>query len=121
MGLTTIWFAIAAVICMLLAIFHATLILQIIVFLFVSLVLLLFTRPFFIKKLKVGQTKTNIDSLPGKIGFVVKEIPPYETGFIKIDGQLWTAKNASDSVIGSGSKVVVIRVEGVKLIVEKIN
>ena len=121
MGLTTIWFAIASVIGMILAFFHVSILLQFTVFLFVSFILLFFTRSFFVEKLKIGQTKTNIDSFPGKIGFITKEILPYETGLIKVEGQLWTSKSTSDSAIATGSKVVVRSVEGVKLIVEKIN
>ena len=49
MGLTTIWFAGGTIIAIILAIFHVPLAIQIVAFLIVSIVLLIFTRPVAVK------------------------------------------------------------------------
>jgi membrane protein implicated in regulation of membrane protease activity len=119
MGLTTIWFTIGGVAASFASIAGASVLVQVIVFLCVSIVLLYFTRPLAEKKLKVGTEKTNVESLPGKTALVVKAITPLHTGQVKVQGQIWTAVSDSiDSTLEQGSMVRIIRVEGVKLVVE---
>jgi membrane protein implicated in regulation of membrane protease activity len=119
MGLTTIWFTIGCVAASFASIAGASVLVQVIVFLCVSIVLLYFTRPLAEKKLKVGTEKTNVESLPGKTALVVKAITPLHTGQVKVQGQIWTAVSDSiDSTLEQGSMVRIIRVEGVKLVVE---
>ena len=119
MGLTTIWFTIGGVAASFASIAGASVLVQVIVFLCVSIVLLYFTRQLAEKKLKVGTEKTNVESLPGKTALVVKAITPLHTGQVKVQGQIWTAVSDSiDSTLEQGSMVRIIRVEGVKLVVE---
>lgn len=93
---------------------------QILIFLVSSFIIIYFTRPFAINLLKVGQEKTNAQSLVGEIGIVTKEIRPFETGLVKISGQIWTAKSIDKKSIGRNERVMVLAIEGVKLIVEKL-
>ncbi len=93
---------------------------QIFVFLVSSLFLIYFTRPFAVNFLKVGKEKTNSQSLIGNVGLVIEEIRPFETGLVKISGQIWTARSPNKEVIKRKEKVRVIAIEGVKLIVEKL-
>ena len=91
LGLSTIWFSIGAV-CALISVFlGVSFYTQFVIFLVVSLVLLLFTRKFFVGKLKVGKEKTNVDALVGRKGVLTKEIGPFSTGTVKLNGQEWTA------------------------------
>lgn len=105
---------------MLAAILGFSLTWQIFIFLITSAVLIYFTRPFFNKKLKVGTEKTNIDSLIGEIAIVTEDIRPFETGLVKISGQVWTSKSINNELITRNSKVKILKIEGVKLIVEPI-
>jgi membrane protein implicated in regulation of membrane protease activity len=42
------------------------------------------------------------------------------TGAVAVDGKVWTARTADDSVVvPAGETVTAVRIEGVKLIVEK--
>ena len=66
LGLTTIWFAGGALIAFLVSLAGGPLWLQITLFLIVSVVLLLFTRPLALKYMNKGVEKTNVDSIPGK-------------------------------------------------------
>lgn len=102
------------------AIIGFSLVWQIFVFLIASAVLIYFTRPFFIEKLKVGAEKTNVDSLIGEMGIVTEDIRPYETGLVKVLGQVWTAKSVNNQLIARDSKVRIIKIEGVKVIVESL-
>ncbi|MCL2044149.1 MAG: NfeD family protein [Treponema sp.] len=118
LGLTTVWFAIAALIMVFLSfILKIPLSVQILIFLFISTVLLIFTRPLAVKKFKMGREKTNVDSLAGKQALVIKSIGEFETGEVKIGGQIWSARADNNAEIAEGSKCEVLRVEGVQLIV----
>lgn len=121
LGLTTIWFAIGALIAMISAMLHLPFIGQIFVFLISSLVLLYFTRSVAKEYLKIGKTKTNVDSLIGELGIVIKDILPFNTGQVKVKGQIWTAKALGDDEIMENERIEVVDVEGVKLIVRKVN
>lgn len=117
-GLTTIWFAIGAFAALICALFDFSTILQVIVFLAVSLFLLIFTRKIFVEKLKAGSQKTNVDALIGEKGLTISSIKPYAVGQVKIEGQVWSAvSEEQDAEIEANTLVKVLAVEGVKLIV----
>jgi membrane protein implicated in regulation of membrane protease activity len=118
LGLTTVWFAIAALIMVFLSLLNIPLSVQILIFLVISALLLIFTRPLAIKKFKIGRVKTNVDSLVGKQALVIKAISEFDKGEVKINGQIWSAHTADNSTIAEGTKCEVLRVEGVQLIVK---
>ena len=74
LGLTTIWFAGGALIAFLVSLTGAPLWSQIAVFIAVSVLLLIFTRPIALKYMKKGASKTNVDSIPGQTGIVTHTI-----------------------------------------------
>jgi membrane protein implicated in regulation of membrane protease activity len=122
LGINTIWFTIGAVIASIIAMAGGPVLLQIIAFLVSSTLLIYFTRPIAIKKLRIGNEKTNLDTLPGKSALVINDIMPYSTGQVKVQGQIWTAiSDGVSSVFRKGDTVRVLRVEGVKLVVEELN
>jgi hypothetical protein len=69
-------------------------------------------------KLNVSLTRTNVDALVGKEALAKTDIDPLDGGVIKLGGELWLSRPADNAVIKGGSKVRVIRTEGVSLIVE---
>jgi membrane protein implicated in regulation of membrane protease activity len=89
------------------------------IFLFIAIVLLVFTRPIAVKKLKVGKVKTNVDDLIGRDALVVSGISKYGKGQVKIRGQIWTAISDTDEEITENTECVIIRIEGVKAVVRK--
>jgi membrane protein implicated in regulation of membrane protease activity len=117
LGLTTVWFAIAALVMVFMSFLPIPLIYQIMIFLTISAVLLIFTRPVALKKLKTGRVKTNVDSLAGKQVLVTKKIEEFEKGEVKLNGQIWSARSEDGSVINEGEKCEVLRIEGVHAIV----
>ena len=116
-GLTTIWFAIGA----LAAILAAFMIVQIAVFLIVSLGMLIFTRPFAMKYINATHIKTNYEGIIGKIVRITQDVDNLNaTGAAIVNGQEWTVRsNQDDMKIQAGNLAKVIRISGVKLIVEK--
>jgi len=117
LGLTTVWFAIAALIMVFLSFLKIPLSAQILIFLSISALLLIFTRPVAVKKFKVGREKTNVDSLIGKHVLVIKKISEFEKGEVKVNGLIWAARSDSNAEIIEGTKCEVLRIEGVQLIV----
>ena len=120
LGLTTVWFAIAALIMVFLSFIEIPLTVQILIFLAIATLLLIFTRPLAIKKFRMGQEKTNVDSLIGKHALVVKTISEFERGEAKINGLIWSARSEDNTEITEGSKCEILRIEGVQLIVRPI-
>ena len=117
LGLTTIWFAGGALIAFLVAILGGAVWLQVVVFLAVSILLLLFTRPIAMKYMNKNVQKTNVDSLKGEKAVVIQTIKG--TGQVVIRGMEWSAKAREDKIIKEGTVVKVITVEGVKAVVEE--
>ncbi len=120
LGLTTIWFAAGSLIAMIGALVGISPTWQILVFLVSSSILIYFTRPFAVNLLKIGKQKTNAQSLLGETGMVIEEIRPFQTGLVKVSGQIWTAKSKDDTIIEKNKKVKISHIEGVKLMVEEL-
>lgn len=117
--LVSIWFVLGAVCAAVTCIFTDSIPIQSAVFLVVSLLALILTRPLVNKlKSKKGVVNTNADRLIGKIGTVISDIQDtHTTGQVKVDGEVWSAKS-DFAPIPKGSKIKVLNIEGVKLIVE---
>lgn len=120
-GLTCIWFAIGSLAALIAALFDAQLWLQIVWFLVVSFVTLYFTRPLVKKYVNSRSQPTNADMVIGKEALVTEDIDNVEaTGAVSVGGKVWTARSADGGRIKSGAVVSVLRIEGVKLIVEPV-
>ncbi len=118
MDLTSIWFAAGALIALIVAIFSPeNYILQIVVFIIVSVLLLLGLRPIFREYIRKNEIKTNADKLIGKTAICLKAIVDEGRGEVKIDGKIWTA--ISNENINVDDKVEVLAIDGVKLVVRK--
>lgn len=118
MDLTSIWFAAGALVALIVSLFVPDFIVQVVVFVIISAALLLSLRPIFTRYLKKNDIKTNADRLIGKTAVCSKAITDGERGEVRIDGKIWTAISNDDIIIGE--KVEVLGIEGVKLVVKKI-
>lgn len=119
LGLTTIWFAGGAFVAFIAGQCQAPLWLQVTLFLAVSVVLLIFTRPIAEKHLNASRTKTNIDSLIGKHGKVIEEIDNFnQTGKIMLNGMEWTARSEEqEQKLPLGTEVEVKQIKGAHVVV----
>ena len=120
-GLTTIWFAAGALAALAANVLRANLIIQIIIFLAVSVVLLIFTRPWAEKHLNRKRVRTNYEREIGKVIRITEKVDNLDqTGKSVVDGQEWTVRSRNDSdIFEAGALARVVAVSGVKLIVEK--
>ncbi len=121
LGLTTIWFAGGAFVAAVAGLLGANLVIQILLFVIVSVILLMFTRPLAVKHLDTKTEKTNAEALVGQTARVLYKINNLEeTGLVKINGMEWTARTSDDAVmIQEGEIVRIVEIQGVKLIVER--
>ena len=119
LGLTTIWFAGGALVCIAAAAFQAPVFVQVILFFVVSLLLLYFTRPVAVKYFNKDRVRTNVESLVGRQGIVISEIDNLQgIGQITVGGQEWSARSVDDgTAIPVGAVVDIMAISGVKLIV----
>ena len=120
-GLTSIWFAAGALAGALAAYFGAAIVVQLLLFIGISVVLFVFTRPLAIRFLKKGVTKTNVDGLVGKTAVVSEKIDNLaQTGKILVNDIDWMARTEDDrETIEKGAVVKIQEIQGVRAIVSK--
>lgn len=120
-NLVTIWFALGALSALILSLFNIGFMWQMWCFIIISVATLALTKPLVKKKLDSKKTSTNADMLIGKVGIVTEIISSDKfAGEVKVNGQVWSAVGEEGETIEKGSKVKVIRIEGVKLVVKEI-
>lgn len=119
MGLTTIWFAGGALMALAAGLLGFGNTVQIVVFVVVSALLLILTRPLAVKYFNQERLKTNAESLIGQRALVIEDIDTLEArGRVEIRGQEWAAKtDEPDGKLAKNTVVVVNGIQGVKLIV----
>ena len=119
-GLTSIWFVLGSVAALIAAVCGGPLWLQLVLFFAVSVAALAATRPLVTKLLKQDIKPTNADRVLGGVARVTERIDnDVPTGAVYIDGKTWTARSAGGSAIEKDEMVRILRMEGVKLYVEK--
>ncbi len=119
--LTSIWFAAGALVALITALIRPEwYAVQVVLFIVVSAVALIAIRPLVKRHMKARFQPTNADKCLGKEGVVTETIDGIAgTGLVKLDGAIWTARSADDSVIEEGALVVAESIAGVKLIVHR--
>lgn len=121
-SLVCIWFAGGALIALIAAALGAPLWLQFTLFLVFSAGLLIAIRPIAAKHYRKDGTATNVNAIIGKTAVVIEPIDNLRgTGRVMIGSVDWTARSDDGTVIEKDALVRVLRVEGVKVRVEKIN
>ena len=119
-ALISIWMAVGAVCAGIVAAIGGSLMTQIITFLISSAILLILTIPLSKKIRNKNSVSTNADRLLGAEGVVIEKIDSIDNkGQIKALGQIWSA-SCKEKNVEIGEKVVVVGIEGVRAIVEKI-
>ena len=95
---------------------------QLITMAIISTILILCTRKLSKKMNKENQTPMNVYTILGKKAIVSQTIDNLKgQGRIKIDSDIWSARNElSDDIINEGDTVEVIRIDGVKAMVKKV-
>ncbi len=121
-GLVSIWFAAGALAALLSTFFTTNIWLQIFLFFLVSAVTLALVRPLTKKYLTPQQVATNADRVIGREAVVTEAIDDLNaTGAVRAAGVEWTARTGTDVTVPAGATVKVLRIDGVKLIVEPVS
>jgi len=79
-------------------------------------------RPFLLRQLHPTGTeiRTNVDALAGKVGVVSERVDPATgKGRVQVEGEDWRAASLMDAALEPGTRVMVVRVEGTTLYVDK--
>ena len=120
-GLTAIWFAAGSLAALICALLGGPLWLQIVLFIVISALCLLAIRPLAHKYFNSKVEPTNADRILGTEAVVTEAINNLQaTGAVRIGGITWSARSESDTLIPTGTLVRVLRIEGVKVYVEKV-
>ena len=95
---------------------------QVLAFLVLSLVGILFVRKLLTKFKPDKSTKTNIDAIIGEKCVVTERIDNLAgCGLAKVHGQIWSARGVDeDDVYEPGEILQIVAIEGVKLICKRI-
>ncbi len=120
-ALVSIWCGISALIMIFLSRTEMPFKWQLLIFLLISVVLMLFTRPFFVKKLKLGKNKMNTESIEGTKMKVIEPISQFQKGTVKAqNGVVWNAESTDEEPLSSGDICIVKSVKGNTLVVQKV-
>lgn len=117
--LVCIWFAVGALFAALACFVDAAFWLQLLIFLVSSIAALIVGRPLFVDRLTPKKQATNADRVIGQLGTVLQEVNNIaQTGRVTANGLDWTARSAYGEVLPVGATVLVLQIDGVKLIVQ---
>lgn len=117
--MVTIWFAAGAAAAIVAELLGAQVWLQWIVFVAVSAITLVATRPLVRKLTQTKVQPTNADRCIGQTAIVVEDINNVEgKGQVHVNGVIWTARSSDGSVFKKDERVTVEKIDGVKLIVK---
>ncbi len=119
-NLVSIWFGISAVIIAVLSLFIPSVFLQCVIYVVLTGLLLYLTKP--LSKKFFNPEKTNSGALIGKTVVVSETVSNLEEkGSVTVNGIGWRARALNGEVIEKGETVIISKIEGVTLIVERMN
>ena len=113
----SIWFAISALVALILAWLGTPMWAQIAVFVVVTIILLIFTKDVAKKIFKTHPTNAELDI--GKTAIVTEEINnERQTGRASLAGVYWIARSHDGSIIPVDTTVTIVAIDSAKLIVK---
>ena len=116
--LVSIWFAAGSLAAIVVALLGGSLGLQVMVFLTVASLLLIFLRRIVRKYIHPKIIRTNVDAMIDAVGVVITPINNVAAlGQVKVGSMEWSARSTNNTHIPAGAMVKVDRVEGVKVFV----
>ena len=118
--LVTIWFALGAVVALIVLAFGGSEWIQLVSFVGSSAIFLVSTRPLTKKMMRRSIIRTNADKVINEIGIITKPFGFGEIGEVKVENDTWRAINMDGRAFEEGEKVVIKAISGTKLVVSKI-
>ncbi|GAB4564082.1 MAG: hypothetical protein Kow0047_13510 [Anaerolineae bacterium] len=121
-GFVLACFGVGAVVAAIVAFFGLDLVWQLLLFVVVSLVSVLLSRPFAERVTGQQPAAVGVDRVLGKRAIVIQEIDPVTgTGRVRVDREEWRADSIDGRRIEQGSQVLVLAVEGTHLKVRPVD
>lgn len=119
-GLTSIWFVGGSLAGLFLSVLDIHVVWQIFGALAVTIILLIFTKPFVVKYMYKNKERTNYEGLIGQVICIDETVNNLsQTGSALVNGQAWTVRSIDDSILMSGEKAAIVKIAGVKLMVKQ--
>jgi membrane protein implicated in regulation of membrane protease activity len=120
-GFIIMWFGVSFIIAAIPAYFHAPFAVVLSTFTLALLLLSVFVRRIFVGKFSgKNRTDTNTAALIGEQGVITETVDGvHATGKVRVHSEIWSALSDTGAIIPVGMQVRVLRVEGVKLVVEQ--
>ena len=119
-NMVSLWFVGGALAALIAQLLGGPVWLQVVLFFVVSAGLLMALRPFVKKFVAPNRTPTNADMVIGREAYLTEAVDNIRsTGALKLDGKEWTVRSTDESVLPEGTLVKIVRIEGVKLFVER--
>ena len=116
-SLVSIWFVASGIVAMILSFFIEDTAIITTIFILLGIFLLVISRPIVNKLRSKDNEKTNLDRIIGETAIVTEDIKKNVVGEVKVDGKRWSAVSKEKCL--KGDTVKVLKIDGVKLIVEK--
>ncbi|MBR1779890.1 MAG: NfeD family protein [Oscillospiraceae bacterium] len=117
-ALVSIWFSVGALGALITSFITRNFWVQLAVFLIISCVVFALLRPLVKRHLTPRVEHTNAPRLVGEEAVVTETVDNLAgQGQASIKGQIWTARGVDNTPLTPGTRVTVVRIEGVKLIV----
>ena len=116
-SLVSIWFVASGIVAMILSFFIEDTAIITTIFILLGIFLLVISRPIVNKLRSKAKDKTNLDRIIGETAIVTEDIKKNVVGEVKVDGKRWSAVSKEKCL--KGDTVKVLKIDGVKLIVEK--
>lgn len=118
-NLVTVWFATGALVSFAVSLFIDNVFLEVFCFIIISILMLITTKPMLKKIKRHSREAFNYERIIGREGIVLKDIKKHQPGEVKVMGSVWTAVSSEE--ILKSEEVKVLKVEGVKVEVIKVN
>ncbi len=120
MQLTTVWAAVSALVMIFVSRTGLAFSWQLVIFLVLTILLVVLTRPLVLKKLNIGKNATNINSMEGQEVLVTKAVSKFQKGEAKAtNGVVWTVTSQDGEDINVDYVCQVVGVEGNTLIIKR--
>lgn len=119
-GFYVIFFGIAAVIISLVVAIgvETPVWVELLLFSALSIGSLQFFRSPLMRWLNIDGAGADVDSLVGETGVAQQDIAPHQIGRVELRGTSWSARNSGATLLATGSRCTVVRVDRLMLIVE---
>jgi membrane protein implicated in regulation of membrane protease activity len=120
-SLISIWFSIGALFAYVAALLNLGILVEIGVFILMSIISFILVRPFVLKFITHKPYKTNADRFIGVQTKIVEEVFSDKWGAVTLEGIRWSVREVKNGVLTKDTLVEVVALEGAKLVVKQVS